>query len=109
MTAVLLWCCSDTVEVGLAGVAITYCIGMVPTLEWLVQFSIDLESRMNTVERLLVRAHVVLSSRLSLVSSRLSLVSSRVSLVVSRFSLVLFRSSRSWTWSRPQCCRLTTT
>ncbi len=32
-------------------------MSIVPTLEWFIQFSIDVESRMNLLERLMVRLH----------------------------------------------------
>ncbi len=47
---------SDDLDVGLAGIALTYAVSMVPTLEWFIQFSIDVESRMNMLERLMVGA-----------------------------------------------------
>ena len=46
----------NTINVGVAGIALTYAVGVIPTLEWFIQFSIDVESRMNMLERLMVRA-----------------------------------------------------
>ncbi len=48
-----MWC-RDSVNVGIAGIALTYIVSMVPTLEWFIQFSIEVESRMNMLERLMV-------------------------------------------------------
>ena len=55
------WCCvwclnRNTINVGVAGIALTYAVGVIPTLEWFIQFSLDVESRMNMLERLMVRA-----------------------------------------------------
>ena len=47
----------NEINVGVAGIALTYALGMIPVLEWFVQFTIDVESRMNMVERLMVGAN----------------------------------------------------
>ena len=32
-----------------------YCVNIIPSLEWFMQFSTDVEAKMNAVERLMVR------------------------------------------------------